>query len=109
MIALLYLALFIAAVILVMRDKTLDIAKTPCAICLSRYLVLAGLALLFVGAESFSLLATHRVWVISGVMALSITGFLFAAYFIWERKNLALAALQMCYVLVITVHFYSWW
>ncbi|MGH8034700.1 MAG: hypothetical protein ACREO9_05695, partial [Lysobacterales bacterium] len=83
--------------------------KKPCAICLPRYLMLLVLGILFLGAEAFALVATHKVWVISGVMALSISGFLFGVFFFWELKKWTLALLQMCYVLVITVHFYSWW
>ena len=109
MISLFYLAVFVLAVMLVLHDKDLAIVKKPCEICLPRYLILAVLALLFLGAEAFSLIATHRVWVISGVMALSISAFLFGIFFIWERKKWTLALLQMCYVFVITAQFYSWW
>lgn len=104
-----YLALFLAAAVLVVFDKDLAVVRKPCGICMPRYLILSVLALLFLGAEAFALIATHKVWVISGVMALSISAFLFGVFFIWERKKWALALLQMCYVLVITVHFYSWW
>ena len=109
MLPILYLVLFIAAALLVLKDKDLAIAKKPCEICLPRYLILLFLGFLFLGAEAFSLIATHKVWVISGVMALSISGFLFGVFFIWERHKWTLALLQMCYVFVITVHFYSWW
>lgn len=109
MISILYLVLFIAAVLLVLNDKDLSVTKKPCAICLPRHLILAFLVFLFLGAEAFALIATHKVWVISGVMALSISGFLFGVFFIWERHKWPLALLQMCYVFVITVHFYSWW
>lgn len=109
MISLFYLAVFAVAVMLVLNDRDLAIAKKPCEICLPRYLILAVLALLFLGAEAFSLLGTHRVWVISGVMALSIIAFLFGVFFIWERKKWTLALLQMSYVFAITAQFYSWW
>ncbi|MGH8550775.1 MAG: hypothetical protein ACRERU_19685 [Methylococcales bacterium] len=104
-----YLFIFLVATVLVLYDKDLAIAKKPCEICMPRYLILLVLGLLFLGAEAFALVATHKVWVISGVMALSISAFLFGVFFIWERKKWALAVLQMCYVLMITVHFYSWW
>ena len=109
MVSVFYLAIFVAATLLVFYDNDLAIAKRPCAICLPRYLILLVLVVLFLGAESFALVASHKVWVISGVMALSISGFLFGVFFLWERKKWALALLQMCYVFVITVHFYSWW
>jgi hypothetical protein len=109
MIPVLYLVIFVAAVLLVLYDRDLAIVKKPCEICLPRYLILLVLGLLFVGAEAFALTAPHKVWVISAVMALSISGFLFGVFFIWERKKWALALLQMSYVLLITVHFYSWW
>ncbi|MCI0653427.1 MAG: hypothetical protein L0Y38_05400 [Methylococcaceae bacterium] len=104
-----YLFLFLAAILLVIYDKDLAVVTKPCAICMPRYLILLVLGLLFLGAEAFALVATHKVWVISGVMALSISAFLFAVFFMWERKKWALALLQLCYVFMITVHFYSWW
>ncbi|MGH8477521.1 MAG: hypothetical protein ACRER2_17445 [Methylococcales bacterium] len=109
MIALFYLAIFMAATLLVYYDKDLAIIQKPCAICMPRHVILLVLGFLFLGAEAFALVATHKVWVISGVMALSISAFLFGAYFFWERKKWMLAVLQMCYVVGITVHFYSWW
>jgi hypothetical protein len=109
MMPLFYLVIYLAAAALVLYDKDLATANKPCEICLPRYLMLAVLTLLFLGAEAFALVATHKVWVISGVMALSISAFLFGVFFIWERKKWLLALLQMGYVFLITVHFYSWW
>jgi len=109
MTSVLYLVLFLVATLLVLKDKEFAVVKKPCAVCLPRSLILVFLGILFLGAEAFSLIATHKVWVISGVMALSISGFLFGVFFIWERKRWALALLQMCYAFVITEHFYSWW
>lgn len=109
MVSVLYLAIFVAAAWLVFYDKDMAVTKKPCEICLPRYWILAVLALLFLGAEVFSLLGTHRVWVISGVMVLSISAFLFGIFFIVERKKWGLALLQMCYVFLITVQFYAWW
>ncbi|MGR9105775.1 MAG: hypothetical protein ACU843_02490 [Gammaproteobacteria bacterium] len=109
MVSVFYLAIFILATLLVLYDKDLATVKKPCEICLPRYLILFVLAVLFAGAEAFALVASHKVWVISGVMALSISAFLFAVFFVWERKKWALALLQIGYVFVITVHFYTWW
>ena len=109
MVSVLYLAIFIVAAWLVFQDKDLAISRKPCEICLPRYWILGFLLLLFVGAEVFSILGTHQVWVISAVMVLSMSGFLFAAFFMLERKKLGLAALQICYVFLITAQFYAWW
>ena len=109
MISIFYVALFVLAVILVLHDKDLAKSKKPCGICLPRYLILALLALLFFGAEAFSLFGVHKVWVISAVMVLSASAFLFGVFFLWERKKWMLAMLQMCYMFVITTQFYSWW
>ena len=109
MITIVYLAIFVASVILVIRDKDLETVQKPCVICMPRNLILASLASLFLGAAVFALFATHRVWVISGVMTLSMSGFLFGVFCAFELKKKLLASLQMAYVFVITVHFYSWW
>jgi len=98
-----------ASLTLVFFDRDFEKVETPCIICMPRSLVMVSLGCLFLGAELFSLFATHRVWVISGVMTLAMSGFLFAIFCAWERKKTILAALQMVYVAVITVHFYSWW
>ena len=109
MVSLLYLALFVLAVFLVLRDKELLVPLRSCNVCLPRYWILAVLGILFLGAETFALAGAHNVWVISGVMALSISAFMFALFFVWERHKWILALTQICYVCVITVHFYSWW
>lgn len=109
MMPILYLAIFVTATLLVCYDREFAVVQKPCAICMPRHMMLLLLGLLFLGAEAFALIATHKVWVISGVMALSISAFLFAAFFVWERKKWLLAVLQMGYVVLITVHFYSWW
>ena len=109
MVSLLYLALFLLASFLVLRDKELLVPIRSCNVCLPRYWILAVLGVLFLGAEAFALAGAHNVWVISGVMALSISAFMFALFFVWERHKWILALTQICYVCVITVHFYSWW
>lgn len=109
MVSALYLAIFVGSLILVFRDKDFEKVKKPCVICMPRYLIIISLVCLFAGAEAFTFFASHRVWVISGVMTLSISGFMFGNFCAWELKKPILALLQMVYVVVITVHFYSWW
>ncbi len=109
MISIVYLAIFVASMALVLRDKDFETVQKPCIICMPRYLIVLSLLSLFVGAEVFSFLATHRAWVISGVMSLSMSGFMFGVYCLWERKKSMLASLQMIYAAVIAIHFYSWW
>ncbi len=109
MISIIYLVIFLASMILVLRDKDFETVQQPCAVCMPRYLILLSLGCLFVSAEIFTFFASRQVWVISGVMTLSISGFLFGIYCVLERKKRILALLQMVYVTVITVHFYSWW
>ncbi len=109
MVSVVYLAIFVASVILVLRDKDFETIQEPCAVCMPRYLIILSLGCLFVGAEAFTFFAPHQVWTISGVMTLSISGFLFGIFCAWERRKSILALLQLAYVLVITVHFYSWW
>ena len=109
MVSVLYLAIFAACLTLILRDKDFETVQKPCVICMQRYLIILSLGCLLVGAVAFALFAQHKVWVISGVMALSISGFLFGIFFASERKKWMLAVLQMAYVVVITVHFYWWW
>lgn len=109
MISVVYLAIFVASLTVVFRDKDFETVRKPCIICMPRYLIILSLVGLFVGAELFALFASHKVWVTSGVMTLSISGFMFGNFCAWELKKWNLALLQILYVVVITVHFYSWW
>jgi hypothetical protein len=109
MISIVYLAIFVASLALVLSDKDFETVQKPCTICMPRYLIILSLVSLFVGAEAFSLLATHRAWVISGVMSLSMSGFIFGVFCAWERKKSVLASLQIIYAAVIAIHFYAWW
>lgn len=109
MISLLYLAVFAASLNGVLRDKDFETIKQPCIVCMPKILIILTLVYLFLGAEVFTLFATHNVWVISGVMVLSISAFMLAMFFTWECKKRILALLQIVYVIAITVHFYSWW
>ncbi len=109
MISIVYLAIFVASVYLVVKDKDFETVQQPCAVCMQRSLVILSLGCLFTGAVAFTFFAPHKVWVISGVMTLSISGFLFGIFCALERKKSTLALLQMAYVVVITKHFYSWW
>jgi hypothetical protein len=109
MISIVYLAIFVASLALVLRDKDFETIQKPCIVCMPRYLIILSLVCLFVGAEAFSFLATHRAWVISGVMSLSMSAFIFGIFCAWERKKSVLAFLQMIYAAVISIHFYSWW
>ena len=109
MFATIYLATFVASLTLLFRDQDFATIKQPCTVCMSRLLIALALLFLFAGAEIFTFFTVHSAWVISGVMTLSICGFLFGIYFIQECKKWNLALLQMLYVVVITTHFYSWW
>lgn len=109
MFSILYIAIFAASLSLVLRDKDFETVQQPCIVCMPRHLILISIGCLFVGAEAFALFAPRLVWVISGVMTLSISGFLFSVFCVFERKKMILGLLQMVYVIVITVHFYSWW
>lgn len=109
MMSIVYLAIFVVSLNLVKDDKDFDTIKEPCIVCMPKVLIIASLVCLMLGAVAFALLATRNVWVISGAMALSISGFMMANFFAWERNKRMLALLQMAYVLAITVHFYSWW
>ncbi len=109
MVFILYLLTFVASLALVIRDKDFETMIQPCIVCMPKYLILLTLGYLFVGAVAFTFFATHNVWVISGVMTLSISGFMLGVFFAWERNKRILAALQIAYVIVITTHFYSWW
>lgn len=109
MISVVYLAIFVASLALIFRDKDFETVKKPCVICMPRHLIIFSIACLFIGAEAFAFFGAHKVWVISAVMALSISGFIFGIFCGWELRKWMLALLQMVYVVVITVHFYSWW
>lgn len=109
MISVIYLATFVASLTLIFRDMDFETVKEPCMVCMSRLQIVLSLGVLFVGAVVFTFFAEHHAWVISGVMMLSICGFLFGLYFAWEYRKRNLAYLQFFYVVVITVHFYSWW
>ena len=109
MISILYLAIFAASLALIFRDKDFETVKEPCIVCMSRLLIILALAFLLAGAGLFTFLAERHAWIISGVMTLSICGFLFGVFFAWECKKWKLAILQMIYVVAITTHFYTWW
>ncbi len=109
MVSVLYLAIFLASAVLILRDKDFETIQQPCYVCMPRYLILLTIGFLFVGAEYFTFFGTHRAWVISGVMALSMSGFMFGIYCSYERKKSVLALLQMAYTVIITIHFYVWW
>ena len=83
MISVVYLAIFVASLAVVLRDKDFDTVKKPCVICMPRYLIILSLSCLFVGAEAFTFFLTHKVWVISGVMTLSISGI-----YVWQFLRL---------------------
>jgi hypothetical protein len=109
MFSILYLANFVASLQLLLPDKDFEIIKEPCIVCMPKLLIVLTLVFLFLGAEAFTFLAPRNVWVISGVMTLSISGTMLAAFFAWECNKRLLALHQMVYVLGITVHFYTWW
>ncbi|HFD13505.1 MAG TPA: hypothetical protein ENJ32_13710 [Crenotrichaceae bacterium] len=109
MISIVYLVLFLASIILVLRDKDFESIQQPCTVCMPRYLILLTFIFLFSGAEYFSFFASHRAWIISGVMALSMSGFLLGSFFVWERKKPYLALMQFVFAAIITIHFYAWW
>lgn len=109
MISIIYLVVFAVSLHLVIHDKDFEIIQQPCLVCMPKILIILSLACLFLGAEVFTLFAPRNVWVISGVMTLSISGFMLGVFFVWERNKQILSLLQMIYVLVITVDFYSWW
>ncbi len=109
MFAILYLTIFVTSLMLVIRDKDFETVQQPCLVCMPRHFILLSLGCLFVGAEAFALFAPRLVWVISGVMTLSISGFLFGIFCMYERNKRILAGLQIVYVILITVHFYTWW
>lgn len=109
MFSVLYFATFVASLILVLRDKDFEIVKEPCIVCMPSNLIVLSLSFLFIGAEVFTLFKTRAVWVISGVMALSISGFMLGIFFAWERHKRELALHQMVYVMAVTMDFYIWW
>jgi len=109
MFTILYLATLVASLALVLRDNYFETIKEPCIVCMPKVLIILTLIFLFLGAEAFTFLAPRNVWVISGVMVLSISGFMLGNYFFWECKKRILAFHQLVYVLAITVHFYTWW
>lgn len=109
MFSILYLAIFVSSLVLVLGDKDFEIIKEPCIVCMPKILIILSLVFLFLGAQAFALFASRNVWVISGVMVLSISGFMLGSFFAWECKKPLLAFHQTVYVLAITVHFYTWW
>lgn len=109
MISILYLFIFLASSAVILHDKDFETIQQPCIICIPRYLIILSLSALFAGAAYFTLFADHRAWVISGVMALSMSGFMLGTFFIFERKKPSLALLQMIYAAAIAIHFYMWW
>lgn len=109
MFSVLYLATFAISLILVLGDKDFEIIKKPCIVCMPKVLIILSLVFLFLGAQAFALFASHNVWVISGVMTLSISGCMLGSFFAWECKKSVLAFHQTVYVIAITVHFYTWW
>jgi len=105
----LYIATFVASLILVLEDKDFEVVREPCIVCMPRNLIVLSLGCLFFGAEIFTLFASRTVWVISGIMALSISGFMLGIFFAWEHNKRELALHQMVYVLGVTLDFYTWW